>query len=273
MHDRESFTIAPVGSRRTDRAYGQEMETRDEIIDTTTDDGEMAVLVTRPTANRDGGGDWPAVLLFIDAPGIRSPTQEFAAKLAAEGYLVVTPDLHHRQGRLLNALDTAPPEGATTQEMVWGWIAAMTDDQIQHDGDRGLAAAGVSPDDPIVTIGFCLGARAMFRRMMRDGARVRAGAGWHPSFLADDAPDSPHLTAGQLTQPLFLGIGDADHVQSLAMHQRFLDAVEPLEHVEVSVYEGADHGFTWPGFPNYHQVASDGCFAMTTALFTTAFST
>lgn len=249
------------------------METRDEIIDTTTDDGEMAVLVARSTADRDDGTDWPAVLVFIDAPGIRSATREFTAKLAGEGYLVVTPDLHHRQGRLLNALDTAPPDGTTTQEMVWGWIGAMTDDQIQHDGDRGLAAAGVAPDSPIVTIGFCLGARAVFRRMMRDGARVRAGAMWHPSFLADDAPDSPHVTAGQLTQPLFVGIGDADQVQSIAMHQRFLDAVESLDHVRVDIFADADHGFTWPGFPNYHQVASDGCFDSTTALFATAFST
>ena len=58
------------------------MDTTEEIIDTTTDDGEMAVLVTRPA----GAGDWPAVLLFIDAPGVRSATHEFAAKLAAEGY-------------------------------------------------------------------------------------------------------------------------------------------------------------------------------------------
>ena len=54
---------------------------------------------------------------------------------------------------------------------------------------------------PIVTIGFCLGARAVYRRMMRDGDRVVAGAGWHPSFLADDGDDSPHLTAGGLAAP------------------------------------------------------------------------
>ncbi len=248
------------------------MDTREEIIDTTTDDGEMAVLVTRPTADRDDATDWPAVLLFIDAPGIRSATHAFAAKLAAEGYLVVTPDLHHRRGRLLNALDTAPPEGSTTQDMVWGWIAAMTDDQIQHDGDRALAAAGVATDAPIVTIGFCLGARAVFRRLMRDGERVRAGAMWHPSFLADDGPDSPHLTAAQLAMPLYLAIGDVDQVQSIAMHQRFLDAVEPLEHVRVDIFEGADHGFTWPGFPNHHEAAANGAWAATTHLFDAAFA-
>ena len=244
------------------------METREQIIDTTTNEGDMAVLVTEPVDT----GDWPAVLLFIDAPGIRAATHEFAARLAGEGYRIVVPDLHHRQGRLLNALDTAPPDGQTTQEMVWGWIRAMTDEQIQHDGDRGLAAAGVADDAPIATIGFCLGARAVFRRMMRDGDRVRAGAGWHPSFLADDEVDSPHLTAAELAKPLFLGIGDADEVQSIAMHQRFLDAVEPLEHVRVDIFEGADHGYTWPGYPNYHEAAAEGSWEATTQMFAEAFA-
>ncbi len=243
------------------------MDTTETIIDTSTDDGDMAVLVTQPADS----GDWSVVLLFIDAPGIRSATHEFAAKLAAEGYVVVTPDLHHRHGRLLNAFDTTPPEGTTTQEMVWGWIGSMTDEQIQHDGDRALAATGVSDDAPIVTIGFCLGARAVYRRLMSDDRAV-AGAAWHPSFLADDGPESPHLTAASLTKPLYLAIGDADQVQSIAMHQRFLDAVEPLDHVTVEIYAGADHGFTWPSAPTYHEAAATGAWAATTALFSAAVS-
>ncbi|MGB3735784.1 MAG: dienelactone hydrolase family protein [Ilumatobacter sp.] len=247
------------------------METTEQIIDTSTDDGEMAVLVTQPTQEAGSAGDWPVVLLFIDAPGIRSATHEFASKLAAEGYRVVTPDLHHRQGRLLNALDTSPPDGTTVQQMVWGWIAAMTDEQIQHDADRGLAAAAVAADTPIVTIGFCLGARAVYRRLMADD-RALAGAAWHPSFLADDDADSPHLTAASLTKPLYLAIGDADQVQSIAMHQRFLDAVEPLDDVTVEIYAGADHGFTWPGFPNHDEAAASGAWAATTELFAAAFA-
>ena len=243
------------------------MQTREEIIDASTDNGEMAVLVTQPADD----GEWPTVLLFIDAPGVRSATHEFAAKLASEGYTVATPDLHHRQGRLLNAVDTTPPDGTTPKEMVWGWIAAMTDDQIQHDGDRALAAAGVADDAAIVTIGFCLGARAVYRRLRGD-ERALAGAGWHPSFLADDESDSPHLTANSLEKPLYLAIGDADQVQSIEMHQRFLDAVEPLDHVTVEIYEGADHGFTWPGAPNYHEAAATGAWAATTKLFADVFA-
>ncbi len=247
------------------------METRKQIIDTTTDGGDMAVLVTEPAAAPDDGGEWPVVLYFIDAPGIRDATHAFAAKLAAEGYRVVVPDLHHRHGRLCNAVDTAPPEGSTVMEMIWGGIGSMTDDQIQHDAERGLAAAGVSDDTPFVTIGFCLGARAVFRTLMAYPDRALAGAGWHPSFLADDDADSPHQTAPQLRQPLYLGIGDADQVQSIEMHQRFLDAVADLDHVRVDIFAGADHGYTWPGAPNYHAEAADGSWEATTTMFAAAF--
>ncbi len=248
------------------------MELREEIIDTPTDDGEMAVLVTQPAAPPSDADTWPVVLMFHDGPGIREATAVFMRELASEGYVVVTPDLYHRDGRLLNAVDTDPGAGRTTREMMTGWIASLADDRVQHDGDRALGAAGVAPDTPIATIGFCLGARAVFRRMMAEPDRVVAGAMWHPSFLADDEPDSPHRTAGDLTQPMYLAIGDADEVQSIAMHRRFLDAVEPLDHVTVEIFEGADHGFTWPGQPNHHEAAAAGAWAASTTLFSDAFS-
>ncbi len=238
------------------------MDVQEQTIDTSTDDGDMAVVITAPT-DRPAEGEWPVVLLFIDAPGLRQATRDFMARLAGEGYRVVTPDLHHRHGRLL------VPSG---MDEVWGWINSMTDDQIQHDGARALAAAGVGEDAPYVTIGFCLGTRAVFRAMERNPERVLAGSCWHPSFMADDKPDSPHLTAANLTRPMYLGIGEADEVQSIAMHQPFLDAVAPLNHVDVVTFPGADHGFTWPDGPNYHQAAAETSWAKTLELFRTAFA-
>jgi len=237
------------------------MDVHEQTIDTATDGGEMAVVITRPSSEPPAG-DWPTVLLFIDAPGLRQATRDFMGRLASEGYRVVTPDLHHRHGRLLTP---------GSQDEVMGWIASMTDDQIQHDGARALAAADVDEETPYVAVGFCLGTRAVFRAMERNPERVRAGSCWHPSFMADDQPDSPHLTAADLTRPLYLGIGEADELQSIAMHQPFLDAVAPLKNVEVITYPGADHGFTWPETPNYHEVAAETSWTKTLALFGAAF--
>ncbi|MEM7092671.1 MAG: dienelactone hydrolase family protein [Actinomycetota bacterium] len=244
------------------------MSTNETEIETTTADGEMVVVVTEPEG---AAPDTPTVVFFIDAPGLRPATREFMARMAGEGYRVVTPDLHHRQGRLLYFEPQDMAENPDAGPTMWGWIGAMTDDQIQSDMDDALAAAGVADDAKIAVIGFCLGARAVYRAMERLPERVVAGAGWHPSFLADDGADSPHVTAGSLAAPLYLGIGEADQVQSIAMHQPFLDAVANLDHVDVTTFEGADHGFTWPGYPSYHETAAETSWTKTLAMFGTAF--
>lgn len=243
-----------------------DMDVTEATIDTETDDGEMAVVVTRPT----DGDAHPAVLLYIDAPGLRPATREFMARMAGEGYTVITPDLHHRLGRLLHYEPkdmAADPNARTT---MYSWIEAMTDDQIQHDGERAMAAAGVADDAPFATIGFCLGARAVYRAMERNPTRAVCGAGWHPSFLVDDGDDSPHRSAASLDRPLYLGIGEADKVQSIEMHQPFLDAVAPLDHVDVATFAGADHGFTWTGYPSYDETAAETSWSKTLAMFSAA---
>lgn len=242
------------------------MDVRSETIDAPTDDGPMAVVTTEPAAPPVAGGTWPTVVIFIDAPGIRPATEAFMARLAGHGYRVVTPDLHHRHGRLLHFEPAQLAGDPAARPTLMGWIASMTDDQIQHDFDAALAAAGVPAEQPVAVIGFCLGARAAVRSMLRLPDRVVAGAGWHPSFLADDRPDSPHVVAHELRRPLFLGIGDADQIQSIAMHQRFLDAVADLGHVDVTIFPGADHGYTWPGYPNYQEAAAETSWAKTLAL-------
>ncbi len=248
------------------------MDTHEETLDARTEDGDMAVVVTQPTADPAGGGNWPTIVLLIDAPGLRPATRDFMARLAGHGYRVITPDLHHRHGRLLHYEPKDAAADPDARPTIMGWIASMTDDQIQHDVAGALDTVGVDDETPYAVIGFCLGARAVYRAMERNPDRVVCGAGWHPSFLADDEPDSPHLTAAGLDRPLFLGIGEADEVQSIAMHQRFLDAVTGLEHVDVTTVPGADHGYTWPGYPAYDENAAETSWTKTLAMFERAFA-
>ncbi len=232
----------------------------EEVVDAETADGEMAVVVKTPT-----GDSRATVAIFQDAPGIRGSLHEFARRLAGEGYRVVMPDLHHRFGRMIGyeASEVTPETRAQISKM----LGAMTDDQIQHDLDAALDATGSSSETGMGCIGFCLGARAVYQSLRRLPDAFAAGAMWHPSFLANDVPGSPHLTAATLEQPLYVGIGTADRVQSIEMHKPFFDAVEPLDNVEVRVFDGADHGFTWPTSPNYHAEAATVSWDRTLALF------
>jgi len=242
------------------------METRQEIIDTKTSDGPMAVVITEPSE-----GTHPNVLLFMDGPGIRPDLLNFANRLAGEGYRVVIPDLYHRQGRMLpgfteEQLKTDPDIG----KKIFALILTMSDADIQADGRDALAAADVAHDEPCLTLGFCLGARAVFWALFSRPEKFVAGAAWHPSFLVDDKDDSPHLLVGDLQAPFFIGVGLADTVQSVEMHQPFFDAVEAMPNVGVEFFSDAEHGFTWPGRPNYDEAAAAGSWEKTTALFASA---
>lgn len=233
----------------------------EEIIDTETPDGPMAVSVKYP----DDGQHHPTIAVFHDGPGMRESNHEFNRRLAAEGYRVVMPDLYHRHGRMLGWESS---EATTeTRAQVMDMLVSLTDDGIQSDLDVALAAIDLGPDEKLGTIGFCLGARAIYRTLMRLPEQFVCGATWHPSFLADDRPDSPHLTAAQLAQPVYIGIGTADEVQSIAMHQPFFDAIADLDHVELEIFEGANHGYTWPSHPNYHELAATTSWTKTIALF------
>ena len=237
------------------------MDIIEEIIDVETTDGPMAVSVKYP----GDGQRHPTIAVFHDGPGMRESNHAFNRRLVAEGYRVVMPDLYHRHGRMLGW--EASEATDETRAQVMKMLRSLTDDGIQSDLDAALEAIDLEPDETLGTIGFCLGARAIYRTLMRLPERFAVGATWHPSFLADDGDDSPHLTAADLAQPVYIGIGTADKIQSIEMHQRFFDAVAPLPHVEVEVFDGADHGYTWPAGPNYHETAASRSWDKTIALF------
>lgn len=242
------------------------MKTQQRVIDVKTPTGKMAVVVSEPTA-----GSHPTVLWFIDAPGIRQAVRDHADRLAAEGYRVVVPDLHHRAGYCLPGDDALANNPNVTKD-IWALIGAMTDEQIQEDGRAALAAVGVAADEQCLAIGFCLGTRAVFRAVMDEPNRFLAGSCWHPSFMVDDTDDSPHLQVSELTRPLYFGVGLDDDVQSVEMHQPFFDAVAAMDSVDVDFFEGAGHGFTWPTSPNYHEAAAEGSWSKTIELFSTALA-
>jgi carboxymethylenebutenolidase len=228
----------------------------------------MAILRKRPAAE----GSWPTVVMFHDGPGIRNATHEFACKLAGQGYDVVVPDLYHREGRMLGWELHEREADPSIMDRLGELMRSLSDDGIQHDLDAALAAVGVdvTADEPLLTIGFCLGARAVAHTMVRFPERFAAGAMWHPSFLVDDTPTSPHLRASELSAPLFIGIGAVDQIQPLAGHRPYLEAVETKPGVDIEVFTGADHGYTWPGWPNYDPAAAEVSFERTVALFRSA---
>ena len=243
------------------------LDVQESILHTSSDGEPLAVVRKRPAA----GGPHPLVVMFMDKPGIREALQAFARRLAGHGYDVVLPDLYHRHGRMIgygpDELAADPAAGRHLSVL----MASLTDEGIQDDLDAALGAVAADRParsmDAVGCIGFCLGARAVFRTMMRLPEQFTAGAMWHPSFLVDDAPDSPHLSAGELSGSLYVGFGEADKMMSVASMQPFIDAVTALgDRATVDIHHGADHAYTWPGSPNYNEAGAERAWSQTLAL-------
>ena len=63
-------------------------------VDLSTGDSVLDCYVFEPT----GAGPWPAVILYMDAFGIRADLDVMAQRLANAGYIVAIPNLYHRSG-------------------------------------------------------------------------------------------------------------------------------------------------------------------------------
>src|SRR5260370_9665711 len=67
----------------------------EETLDIATAEGAMETFLCRP----ERGGPVPAVLLLMDAPGIREGLRDMARRLATVGYGVLLPNPYYRAGR------------------------------------------------------------------------------------------------------------------------------------------------------------------------------
>ncbi|MDX1581781.1 MAG: dienelactone hydrolase family protein, partial [Alphaproteobacteria bacterium] len=65
-------------------------------VDIETPGGTMECFAAHP----DGDGPFPAVILYMDAPGIREELRDFTRRIAGEGYFCLLPDMYYRLGKI-----------------------------------------------------------------------------------------------------------------------------------------------------------------------------
>jgi carboxymethylenebutenolidase len=232
-------------------------------IDVRTADGVADAYVTRP----DGDGDHPAVLLMMDAIGLRPRIEEMADRIAAEGYLVMAPNAFYRAGRAAELPLPAYADRAAFMAAVAPLILQLTPDAIARDGASYLDFLSAAAPDPVGITGYCMGGRLGWRIAAAYPDRVAALGSFHGGRLVTDAPDSPHRSAARLKAELYLGHADQDASmtpEQIAVLERTLDEAEVRYRSEL--YEGALHGYTMADTPVYDEAATERHFTELFAL-------
>jgi carboxymethylenebutenolidase len=230
------------------------------VIDIPTPDGTADAYLAHP----DDGAPHPAVLLYMDAFGLRPHLKGMADRLASAGYTVLVPNVFYRSGRapLVELPDFINP--AERPEIIASLRPAalsLTPEGAMRDAAAyldWLAASPLTTDGKVGVTGYCMGAGLALRTAGTHPDRVAAAAGFHGAYLATDAPDSPHLLADRITAELYFGHADNDSTNPADQIDRLdkaLTAAGVRHHGET--YAGAHHGFTQADTAMYSAEATE----------------
>jgi carboxymethylenebutenolidase len=236
-----------------------------EMIDVTTQDGIADAYLARPNDDRH-----PAVLLVMDAYGLRPQIERMADRIAGQGVVVLAPNVFYRAGRApvvpLDGLGD-PDQGRQLFERIMPLIRQLTPQRIVRDGDAYLDRLEQVGRAPVAITGYCMGGRVGWRIAAAHPERVAALGGFHVGGLVTGDDDSPHLSAGTVTAEVYLGHADHDRSMTpdqIAELERALDAAGVRYRSEL--YRGARHGYTMADTPAYDQAAAERHFAELFAL-------
>ncbi|HEU0101321.1 MAG TPA: dienelactone hydrolase family protein [Mycobacteriales bacterium] len=225
-----------------------------ENVSVTTPDGECPVVVVTP----EGSRPWPAVLLFMDAGGVRQTLVDMAATIAGRGHVVALPELYYRAGAYrpfdVATVFTDPPERARLMEMG----RSVRDGQAMRDVDALLRWLAERPDvrgGAVGCTGYCMGGRIALAAAGTFPDRVAAAASFHGGNLAPDEPAGPHTLAPAVRARVYVGVARDDASFPPDQEQRLAAAyADAGVDARIEHYEAA-HGFAVPDNPTYDPAA------------------
>ena len=236
-----------------------QLPTTTETLDLPTDDGTVDAILARP----QGEGPWPGVLVWMDAFGLRPRLEEMAAHVAAQGYVVLVPNLYHRKGRapVTPQRDLMSEEGRSAAFRELGpLMRSLTAEVIETDTHTYVDALLARPDveGPLGTVGYCMGGRFAVRAAGTRPDEIAAVGSFHAGGLATDDDDSPHLVLPRVKAEVYVAHADKDRSMPREQQERVEQALTDAGLVHTTeLYEGAPHGFTMSDTAMYDEAATE----------------
>ena len=232
-----------------------------------TRDGAVDSFICHPERN----GPHPAIIFYMDAPGIREELRDMARRLATVGYYVVLPNLYYRHGAgtVLEASALSPD--SPERKRMFDMMSSLSNAMIMDD-TAGLLAfldaqEAVRPGR-LGCVGYCMSGPFAFTAAATYPARFAATASIYGVKLLTDAPDSPHLIASKIEGAIYFACAETDHWAPLPMVEALRSwlAETGIDH-EVELYPGAEHGFAFPERAAYRKAAAERHWERLFALF------
>src|ERR1700694_1489605 len=225
-----------------------------------------------------GDGRWPAVILFVDAFGLRPAMRDMAKRLAADGYTVLVPNPYYRSTKppgIDPGFDFTNPADRAKLEAL---RAPLTTDAVMQDATAYAkfldAQSSVDKKAKMGVFGYCMGGPMTMQAAAALPERISAGASFHGGGLVTDKPDSPHLLVPKMKAQYYFGIAENDDERQPDAKTK-LDEAFRAAHLpaKIEVYAGTLHGWCVKdmplqnGKPIYNEAAAERAWSELVALF------
>lgn len=239
-----------------------------EDIGIKTADGTMDAKLFQP----EGNGPWPAVILLVDAFGVRPVFEEMGRRLAKEGYVVLLPNVFYREGPAPKLdLMHGSFEDEAFRKRIYTLIGGLTPERLKVDAGAQLDFLARHPHvkGPKAGVaGYCMSGGIAVRMAADFPDRIGAAASSHGGRLATDAPDSPHRLVGRVKGELYFGHADNDGSMPAEAIQKLEAALKEagVRH-RSELFAGKRHGYAVAGTAAYDKEASEAHWQRLLELF------
>jgi carboxymethylenebutenolidase len=225
-------------------------------VDLPTEDGALDAYIFQPPA----AGPWPAIVMYMDAFGIRPQLGDMAQRLASNGYVVALPNLYHRTPFEPFDPKQVADEGPERARFK-GMVASIDGAMVMRDTAAVIAHLDTQPTvarTPMGALGYCMGGGYALAAAGTFPDRFAVAASFHGGALATDKPDSPHLLASRMRARIYVGAAAIDPTFPDEQRRR-LESALTAAGVDFTIenYENAKHGFAVYGHLVYDREASE----------------
>jgi carboxymethylenebutenolidase len=233
-------------------------------VSITTKHGSIPSFLVAPS----GDGPWPAIVLYMDAPGIREELRNIARRIAKQGYVCVLPDLYHRYGHLRFDI---PRRSEGMSAVIKAAYLSLTDANIDEDtaGIIGfLEAQQEVRIGKIGAIGYCMSGRFVSTAARSFPEHFACAASLYGTRLVTDEPNSPHLDLSGIKAEMYYGFGTIDQTTPPDYIKVFTECLDKAGvNYSMDIFEDVDHGYAFVERPVYNAAAAERSYGEIFAMF------
>jgi carboxymethylenebutenolidase len=205
-------------------------------------------------------GQYPGIIIYMDAPGFREELKIQARRIARHGYFCLVPDLYYRIGTLRFDI---PRRNDAMSAVIRAAMQSLTNEAVMQD-TAGMIAFLDGQDKakpgPLGCVGHCMSGPFAMTAAARF-SRMRAAAALYGVSMVTDAPDSPHRLAADIKGELYVGFAEHDPSVPPTVVPALDEALRAAgTRYRIETYAHAHHGFCFANRPDYDPAAAERCW-------------